>query len=74
MSQVTAIRITEAFILKRISEEQERTGESTATKTATRLLNERLAQMEPIYRPQVPLRPVELATSAPRSAKALKTW
>jgi hypothetical protein len=43
---VTAIRITDAFLIQRITEEQQRTGEGTAVKTASRLISERLAQME----------------------------
>lgn len=46
MSLVVAIRITDPYVIKQVVAEQERTGEATATKTAMRLINERLAQLE----------------------------
>jgi hypothetical protein len=44
--QIKEVRITDQFTIRRISEEQERSGEATATKTAARLINERLAILE----------------------------
>jgi hypothetical protein len=43
---VTAVRITDKYLLKRIESLREQNGESTATTTARRLLVERLAQLE----------------------------
>lgn len=43
---VTAIRIADPHLLKAIEAEQKKTGEGTPTKTAQRLITERLAQLE----------------------------
>lgn len=43
---VTVIRLIDPFILKLIHEEQQRTGEATATRTAGRLIAERVAMRQ----------------------------
>ena len=40
------IRITDPVIRRRVDEQRMRDGESTSTRTATRLLAERLTQLE----------------------------
>lgn len=46
LKTVTEIRITDPYILRAVAEEQSRTDEKSATKTACRLISERLAIRE----------------------------
>jgi hypothetical protein len=45
-AQVTNIRIVDRFLLAQIEAEQQRREDSTPTKTAQKLISERLAQIE----------------------------
>lgn len=44
----TAVRITDPYVVKMIAAEQSRRGDHTATKTAARLITERIAQLEQV--------------------------
>lgn len=44
MSQLKSIRITDPYVIRRVEEEQRRTKEKTAAKTAIRMILERAMQ------------------------------